>query len=129
MRNVMTIEDSLALMRRHAAAWNAHDVQALLELLTDDCIYDAAAGSRPEGARHVGHAELEPAFRAIWAAFPDARWDDAEHFVDGEKGFSTWVFRGTRPDGIRVTVNGLDVLRFRDGLICHKDTYRKAVTA
>ena len=56
MRNVMTIEDSLALMRRHAAAWNAHDVQALLELLTDDCIYDAAAGSSPEGARHVGHA-------------------------------------------------------------------------
>ena len=125
----MTTEQSIELLQRHAAAWNAHDVDALLGLMTDDCIYDASAGKSAEGQRHVGTAALRAAFQAIFAAFPDARWEEASHFVSGDQGFSTWVFRGTKADGARVEVNGLDVLKLRGGRICHKDTYRKTITA
>lgn len=121
----MNEQDGRCLMERHAEAWNAHDVNALLSLMTEDCIYDASAGEFSHGTRSIGHAELRPVFETIWATFKDARWDEAEHFVFGDRGFSTWTFRGTKPDGKKVEVMGLDVLRFRDGKICHKNTYRK----
>jgi ketosteroid isomerase-like protein len=125
----MTHDETLSLMQRHAAAWNAHDSEALLGLMTSDCIYDASAGKSATGERYVGHKALKPAFEAIWTTFKDARWDDTEHFVCGAQGFTTWTFRGTKVDGSTVEVKGLDLLRFRDGKICHKDTYRKTVVA
>ncbi len=125
----MTRDETLSLMQRHADAWNAHDADALLNMMTDDCIYDASAGPGPQGAHFQGHTALRPAFEAIWTTFPDARWDEAAHVLDGEIGFTTWVFRGTKADGSKVEVKGLDLLRFRGGNICHKDTYRKNVTA
>jgi steroid delta-isomerase-like uncharacterized protein len=125
----MTREETLALMQRHADAWNAHDADLLLSLMTPDCIFDGSAGPAPQGTRVQGHAALRPAFEAIWTTFPDASWNEAVHILDGEIGFTTWIFRGTRADGSKVDVKGLDLLRFRDGKICHKDTYRKAITA
>ena len=43
----------------------------------------------------------------------------------GERGLSEWVFRGTRTDGTRVEINGIDVFTFRDGKIAVKDSFRK----
>lgn len=125
----MTREETLALMQRHADAWNAHDADQLLALMTADCVFDGSAGPAPQGARVQGHVALRPAFEAIWTTFPDARWNEAVHLLDGEVGFTTWVFRGTKGDGTKVDVKGLDLLRFRDGKISHKDTYRKSITA
>ena len=125
----MTPNDKLLLMQRHAAAWNAHDADALLALMTLDCVYDASAGRAIHGDRIVGQAALRPAFEAIWTAVKDARWDEPEHSLCGDRGLTTWIFRGTKADGSRIEVQGLDLLEFRDNKICHKDTYRKAVTA
>lgn len=124
----MTHEETLSLMQRHAAAWNAHDSDALLKLMTVDCIYDASAGKSATGERYVGHAALKPAFEAIWTAFKDARWEDAHHFAVGNEGYTTWTFKGTKADGSTVEVKGLDLLRFHGGKISHKDTYRKTIT-
>lgn len=124
----MTNADTIALMERHAAAWNAHDLEALLDLFTEDCIFDTAAGRGSHGDRHVGREAVGRAFAAIFAAFPDARWDDATHRICGDLGLSVWVFRATRSDGQHVEVGGLDLLTFRDGRIVRKDTFRKTVT-
>jgi steroid delta-isomerase-like uncharacterized protein len=121
--------EAIELMERHTAAWNAHDVDALLALMTHDCIFDAAAGTAAHGRRHVGHDALRAAFLAIFKAFPDARWDEAVHFASGDRGGSAWIFRGAGLDGRAVEVRGIDLLGFRDGRICHKDTYRKEVAA
>jgi ketosteroid isomerase-like protein len=125
----MTREDTLLLMQRHVAAWNAHDAELLLSLMTEDCIFDAATGNAPHGRRIIGHVDLKSAFEAIWTAVKDARWDDAAHLVQGDRGVTTWTFRGTKDDGSPIEVRGLDLLTFRDGRICQKDTYRKAVSA
>ena len=125
----MTREETLWLMKRHADAWNDHDADALLNLMTEDCIYDASAGALPHGAQVQGHPALRPAFQAIWTSVPDARWDNATHGLDGDTGFTTWTFRGTKANGGKIEVQGLDLLRFRGDKICHKDTYRKNVLA
>ena len=106
-------------------AWNAHDHDALMSFMTDDCVFEASAGSDICGARHVGRDAVRASFAEVWATFPDAHWGDARHLVQGARGVSEWTFTGTRADGSRVEVHGCDLFTFRNGKIAVKDSYRK----
>lgn len=116
------------LLERFAAAWNRHDCEALLAMVTGDCVFETSSGPHPHGERHAGKPALALAFPRIWHTFPDARWDDAVHVVCGPRGFSEWTFRGTDKAGRSVEMRGVDLFVFRDGLIARKDTYRKSAT-
>jgi len=115
----------LALLEAFAAAWNAHDLPALMRCVTDDCLFRASSGPLPCGVEYRGRREIEQGFPMIWTLFPDASWSGVRHFVSGERGASEWTFRGTRPDGTRVEVLGCDLFDFRDGRIAVKNTFRK----
>lgn len=119
----------LELLERFAQAWNDHDVDALLTMVTPDCVYDGSTGSELYGVRYQGHDELRHGFSAVWQAIPDARWEDPRHVAcGGERAFTEWVFRGTRlSDGTKVDSWGVDLFEFRDGLIAYKNTFRKMV--
>jgi steroid delta-isomerase-like uncharacterized protein len=114
------------VLQAFAEAWNRHDIDALMSFMTEDCVFEASAGPDVCGTRYAGHDAVRGGFAEVWATFPDARWDDARHFVQGERGVSEWTFRGTRGDGTRVEVNGCDLFTFRDGRICLKNSYRKS---
>ena len=108
-----------------ADAWNRHDLEALMTFMTDDCVFETAAGPEACGARHVGHADVRTAFESAWKNFPDAQWRNGTHFVAGDRGVSEWLFTGTAADGSRVEANGVDVFTFRDGKIAVKNVFRK----
>ena len=112
-------------LQEFADAWNRHDVDALMSFMTDDCVFEASAGPDMAGTRSVGRAAVRAAYAEVFAAFPDAQWGNATHFVCGERGVSEWVFTGTRGDGTRLEVQGCDLFRFRDGRIALKNSYRK----
>jgi len=105
--------------------WNGHDVDVLMTFMSDDCVFEAAAGRDACGMRHAGRARVREAFARVFASFPDVRFDDARHFVSGDRGLSEWIFRGTSADGKKVEVNGCDVFTFRDGKIAVKSSYLK----
>jgi steroid delta-isomerase-like uncharacterized protein len=113
------------LLDRFADAWNRHDLDALMAMMTDDCVFDASAGPHVEGERAEGAQAVRAAFAAVFEAFPDAHWANTRHFVAGARGVSEWTFSGTRKDGRRVEVNGCDLFTFRDGRIAVKNSYRK----
>ena len=115
----------LALLDRFAAAWNRPDIDALMEMMTDDCVFEASAGSQIAGQRSQGKAAVRASFAAVFDAFPDAHWADARHFVTGSRGVSEWTFTGTQKDGRRVEVNGCDLFTFSDGKIAVKNSFRK----
>jgi len=72
-----------------------------------------------------GQAELKKAFQNVFTTFPDAHWVNAGHFISGDRGFSEWIFRGTKADGTKVEVTGCDLFTFTDGKIAIKNSYRK----
>jgi steroid delta-isomerase-like uncharacterized protein len=117
--------DSLKLLERFAEAWNRHDLDALLSMMTDDCVFEASAGSKVNGERSEGKQAVRAAYAAVFETFPDAHWANARHFVAGNRGVSEWTFTGTRKDGKRVEVTGCDLFTFRDGKIVIKNSYRK----
>ncbi len=113
------------LLETFAAAWNSHDVDALMLCMTSDCVFESSAGPDECGTRHVGAEAVRDGYASVWAAFPDAHWGNARHFVCGDRGLSQWTFTGTGADGKRVEVNGCDLFTFREGRIALKDSYRK----
>ena len=113
------------LLEAFADAWNRHDVEALMSMMTDDAVFEASAGNNVNGERHEGRRAVRAAYEAVFAQYPDARWADARHFVNGNRGVSEWTFTGTLSDGRRVEVTGCDLLTFRDGKIAVKNSFRK----
>ena len=121
----MTAEVTTEFLQAFADAFNRHDADGIMALMTEDCVFEASAGPEVCGARYVGQEAVRAAFEDVWAAFPDAHWGDARHFVAGDRGVSEWVFSGTRTDGARVEVTGCDLFTFRQGRIAVKNSYRK----
>lgn len=111
------------------AGWNRHDVDLLMTFMSDDCVFESIAGPEACGTRHAGPERVRTAFSSVFAAFPDARFGAARHFVSGDRGLSEWVFTGTSGDGRKVEVNGCDVFTFRGGKIALKSSFFKNRTA
>jgi steroid delta-isomerase-like uncharacterized protein len=110
---------------RFSDAWNRHDLDALMSMMTDDCVFEASAGPQVDGQRSAGRQAVRAAYASVFAAFPDAHWAGARHFIAGSRGVSEWTFTGTQRDGKRVEVTGCDLFTFRDGKIAIKNSYRK----
>nr|WP_233167888.1 nuclear transport factor 2 family protein [Xylophilus sp. ASV27] len=106
-------------------AWNRHDIDALMGFMTEDCVFQTAAGPDACGTRHSGSAAVRNAFASAWEAVPDAQWTNGRHFVQGDFGTSQWTFTGTAADGGRIEVDGIDVFTFKDGKIALKNVFRK----
>ncbi len=116
---------SIPDLQAFADAWNRHDLGALMDFMTEDCLFEASAGAEVCGTRFVGKEAVRAGYADVWTVFPDAQWRDPRHFVCGDRGVSEWTFTGTRTDGTRVEVDGCDLFTFRDGKIAIKNSYRK----
>ena len=114
-----------AFLQSFADAFNAHDLDGIMLHMTDDCVFEASAGPNVEGERFSGRAAVRKAFEEVFATFADARWSNARHFVSGDRGFSEWVFTGTKKDGTKIEVTGCDLFTFKNGKIAIKNSYRK----
>jgi ketosteroid isomerase-like protein len=118
-------ETRLALLAAFADAWNRHDIDAIMAMMTTDCVFEASAGPDVCGTRYEGSQNVRAAFIEVWTTFPDAQWRDPRHHLSGDLGLSEWTFCGTRADGTRTEVNGCDVLTFEGDKIALKNSYRK----
>lgn len=106
-------------------AWNDHDIEALMSMMADDCVFHAVGGPDLFGKSFVGRDEVRAGFELAWQTCPDAAWVDGEHFVAGDRGVSETTFKGTRADGTRIEARMVDVFTFRDGKIAVKNAFRK----
>ena len=118
-------EVSEDFLQSFADAFNAHDIKAIMAHMTDDCIFHASAGPNADGEKFTGKQQVAKSFEDVFAAFPDAKWSNATHFISRDRGLSEWIFTGTRSDGTKVEVTGCDIFTFKDGKIAIKNSYRK----
>ena len=108
-----------------ANAFNAHDVNAILSFMTNDCIFLASAGADAYGEKFEGKEAVKKAFENVFKTYPDAHWGNVTYFISGNRTVTEWLFTGTKADGSRVEVSGCDLCTFRDGKIVLKNSYRK----
>ena len=113
------------LLVAYTAAWGRHDLEAIMGMMTPDCVFETSGGPDPCGRSYEGQAPVREAIAEIFEMLPDVRFANARHFVCGERGVSEWTMLATRPDGSRLEARGCDLFEFRHGKIFRKDSYRK----
>jgi ketosteroid isomerase-like protein len=114
-------------LERLLAAFNAHDLDAVMSFFADDCVLEMPRGPDPWGRRLEGREQVREGLASRFAGLPDVHYGDDRHWVAGDRGCSEWLLTGTSPSGEAVEVRGCDLLEFRDGKIVRKDSYWKIV--
>jgi len=118
---------SIGTLKAIADAFNAHDLDAIMEFFADDCSLDMPRGPDPWGRRFRGKAAVREGLATRFKGLPDVHYSDDRHWVSGNMGVSEWLLTGTTPDGVRVEVRGCDHWEFREGKVIRKDSYWKIV--
>lgn len=110
--------DPLKVVAAFGAAWAAHDLDAALAMLTDDCLFDAT-GPAPDGTPSVGPQAIRAAWQPIFDDLSSS-FEEEETFAAGDRVVQRWRYRW---DG--GSVRGVDVFRIRDGKVAEKISYVK----
>lgn len=118
----------LDTLDRLVAAFNAHDIDAVMSFFAEDCALQMPRGPDPHGLRAEGFEKVRAALLTRFEGLPDVHYGDARHFAHGNAGISKWLLTGTTPEGGKVAVRGCDFYTFRDGKVVMKDSYWKIVT-
>lgn len=121
---------------RYNQAWNAHDVDAIVEMHTDDSVFE----NHTTGDVNVGREAIGNAIRGIFTVFPDLEFETRRSYVRDDLVVQEWTARGTHlgkmtragmevePTGKSVEYRGMDVIPIEDGLVARKDVYSDGVT-
>jgi ketosteroid isomerase-like protein len=122
-----TDRDRLTVLERMLDAFNAHDLDAIMSLFAEDCVFDSPRGTEPWGRRFVGPDAVREGLGARFTTIPDVHYGDGSHFVAGDRGVSEWTLTGTTTDGVRVNVRGCDIWTFRGDEVVVKNSFWKIV--
>lgn len=119
----MSDRDTQAVVERFNAAFNRHDVPAIMALMTDDCVFDSTRPP-PDGERLVGQAAVGAFWTAFFQRSPAARFETEELVACGDRCVVRWVYHWVR-EGTPGHVRGIDLFRVRDGRVAEKLSYVK----
>ena len=82
----------LRLVKQFGEAWDAADIDRLMSMMTDDCVYCASVGPEP-GTTYVGKKAVREGFLAM-LAFDSAGVSRAGRvFIAGSVGVSEWSYQ------------------------------------
>jgi ketosteroid isomerase-like protein len=116
-------DSTQTVIERFNEAFNRHDVEAIMNGMTDDCVFENTRPA-PDGTLITGQA----AVRAFWEEFfrrsPQAHFDTEEMIAAGDRCIVRWRYSWVR-DGTLGHVRGVDVFRVRDGKVAEKLSYVK----
>ena len=128
--------DLQKFIERYNAAWNAHDVVAIVSMHSDDSVFE----NHTTGDVNVGKEAIGNAIRGIFTVFPDLEFETRRMYVRDNLVVQEWTARGTHlgkmsraglevePTGRHVEYRGMDVIPIEDGLVARKDVYSDGVT-
>ena len=104
-------------------AFNRHDVDGVMALMTNDCVFDSTRPP-PDGERLVGQGKGRACWEEFFRRSPQARFEAEEVFAAGDRCVVRWTYHWIR-DGKPGHVRGVDLFRVRDGRVAEKLSYVK----
>jgi len=120
---------------RYNDAWNAHDLDAIMELHAEDMVFENhTAGESAQGD------EVREHIASIFESWPDIHFETRRLYVRDGVVTQEWTASATHantmrrgdlvaePTGKRVEWRGIDVIPFEDGLVKRKDVYSDSVS-
>jgi ketosteroid isomerase-like protein len=121
--------DRVALIEAFTLAWTAKDLEAVMELMADDCTFRSSVGPEP-GASFVGRDEVRRGFQLYLGGgtdLPPPETKSEPVLASADFAVTRWTTYLPQPDGPTVEVRACDIFEFAGDRIAVKDTYRKVV--
>ncbi|MBX2999044.1 MAG: nuclear transport factor 2 family protein [Caldilineaceae bacterium] len=119
----MTSENR-TLLERFNEAFNQHDIEAIMAMMTQDCLFDNTFPA-PDGTRFQGQIAVRQFWLEFFQGSPQAAFETEELFFSEDRAVQRWVYRWEDADGVAGHVRGVDLFRFREGKIAEKLSYVK----
>jgi len=113
------IESGLRTVVDFNEAFNRHDVDGMMALMSEDCIFENTSPA-PDGTVYSGREVVTRFWREFFRESPQAHIEIEEIFGLGFRVIMRWKY--TWGDG---HVRGVDVFKLKDGLIGEKLAYVK----
>lgn len=117
-------EATLATIQQFNAASNTHDVDAVMALMTPDCVFENTYPP-PDGERVVGAAAVRGFWTDFFRASPHAFFTTEEAVACGDRAFVRWSYHWTDAQDNTGHIRGVDIFRVRDGKVAEKLAYVK----
>ena len=105
-------------------AFNCHDVSGMMELLSNDCIFEHN-GPHPDGAEYSGKEAVAQFWQDFFRESPQAHIEIEEIFGLGMRCVMRCRYNWTDAAGKKGHVRGVDIFNLKDGLICEQLSYVK----
>ena len=118
-----------AFIDRYNAAWNDHDIDAIVSMHTEDSVFE----NHTTGDVNVGKEAIGRAISGIFTVFPDLSFETRRQYIREDLVVQEWTARGTHlgkmtrasievePTRRAVEYRGLDVIPISGGLVARKD--------
>ena len=110
-------------------AFNANDIDQVMQYFAEDAIFDHAAGPDAHGTRFEGKEALRTVFGGLFENVENVNWETLDAHISGDKAICEYRRVAKMKTGEVQDFLSVDILTFRDGLIAHKDTYYKNRTS
>lgn len=118
------MNESVAVIDAFNAAFNGHNLDAVMALMTEDCIFENTYPA-PDGTRYSGQTDVRAAFADFFASSPHARFVSEDIFASEDRCVVRWVYQWQAEPGEQDHVRGVDIFRIRDGRVAEKLSYVK----
>jgi len=123
----MAARVTVELLKEILAAFNRHDLDAIMEFFADECVLYMPRGAGPRGDIYVGKAAVRAGLATRFQGIPNVHYGEDAHWVGADHGVSEWTLTGTAVTGQQYHVRGIDLYAFTDGRITRKDSFWKII--
>jgi len=113
------IESAIRLVLKFNEAFNRHDVSGMMQLMSEDCVFENTAPA-PDGTVCSGKEAVTRFWQDFFRESPQAHIDIEEIFGFGNRCIMRWKYSWGEGH-----VRGVDVFKLKDGLISEKLSYVK----
>ena len=116
------IESPMRVVLAFNDAFNDHDVEGMMALMSDDCVFENTAPA-PDGTAYTGKEEVTRFWQEFFLVSPQAHIEIEDVFGLGDRCIMRWKYSWAA--GEKDHVRGVDVFRVTDGRISEKLSYVK----
>jgi len=118
------IETAIRVVLEFNEAFNRHDVAGMMQLMSDDCIFENT-NPAPDGSVFKGKEAVTQYWQGFFLNSPQAHIEIEEIFSLGFRRVMRWRYDWVDVTGKNGHVRGVDIFQVKNGFISEKLSYVK----
>jgi len=118
------VESAIRVVLEFNKAFNRHDVAGMMQLVSDDCVWETTAPA-PDGTVYSGKEAVSQYWRELFRGSPHAHMEIEDVFSLSLRCVMRWRYEWVDAAGRKGHVRGADIFQVKSGLISERLSYTK----